>query len=59
MNVMHARLCAAGLLLMLLGGCSLAPEYRPPELPVAEQLPAAQEGKSSPATAKDAAAVRA
>jgi len=59
MNVMHARLCAAGLLLMLLGGCSLAPEYRPPELPVAEQLPAAQEGKSSPATAKDAAAVSA
>jgi multidrug efflux system outer membrane protein len=50
MNRMHTRLCAAGLLLALLGGCTLAPEYRQPELPVADQLPAAQKGESSPAT---------
>ena len=40
MNPIHTRLCAALIALSLLGGCTLAPDYRQPELPVADQLPA-------------------
>jgi len=42
MNPIHTRLCAALMALSLLGGCTLVPEHRPPELPVADQLPAPQ-----------------
>ncbi len=59
MNSTQTRLCAVGLLLILLGGCTLAPDYRQPELPVAEQLPAGQDDKSGPAMAKDADVVNA
>ena len=41
---------AAGSLLLLLGGCTLAPRYQRPDLPVARILPDTQQGNASAAT---------
>ena len=41
---------AAGSLLLLLGGCTLAPRYHRPDLPVARILPDTQQGNASAAT---------
>ena len=41
---------AAGSLLLLLGGCTLAPRYQQPDLPVARILPDTQQGNASAAT---------
>jgi multidrug efflux system outer membrane protein len=43
---------AAGALLLMLGGCSLAPRYQRPDLPVAEILPDAKRS-NTPAAAKE------
>ena len=48
-----------GLLFFLLHGCTLAPEYQRPDLPVAEQLPAAPGNQKSLLPAKDADVVNA
>ena len=44
----------AGLLFFLLHGCTLAPDYQRPDLPVAEQVPAALGNQKSLLPAKDA-----
>ena len=49
----------AGLLFFLLHGCTLAPDYQRPDLPVAEQLPAAPGNQKSLLPAKDADVVNA
>lgn len=52
---MHLKLrqLTAGLLILVLQGCSLAPQYLRPEMPVADQLPAYGAGKAD-AEQKDA-----
>jgi len=59
MRLMTTTFIAVGLMLMLGSGCTLAPEYRQPTLPVAEQLPAGQDNQSAPAMAGATAIVHA
>ncbi|WP_319588511.1 efflux transporter outer membrane subunit [uncultured Desulfobulbus sp.] len=49
----------AGLLFFLLHGCTLAPDYQQPDLPVAEELPAAPGNQKGLLPAKDADLVNA
>jgi multidrug efflux system outer membrane protein len=46
---LKAPTLAAGLLLLVLQGCSFAPAYLRPEMPVADTFPARQTGPESPA----------
>jgi multidrug efflux system outer membrane protein len=59
MKVLHTRWLAAVLMAGALGGCTLAPEYRRPELPVADALPVGQQSPISPASANGAAVLSA
>jgi outer membrane protein TolC len=45
---LKSHFLATGLFLLILQGCSLAPEYQRPELPVAATLSAGDAGLSDP-----------
>lgn len=59
MKPVQRKFFAAGLVFLLLGGCTLAPAYRQPDLPVVENLPATQASRNSPPATKDAATITA
>jgi len=59
MKPVQKNLFAAGLAFLLLSGCTLAPAYRQPDLPVAENLPAPQANRNSSPTTKDATTITA
>jgi multidrug efflux system outer membrane protein len=59
MKMSKTKWLGLGLMAALLGGCTLAPDYRQPELPVVEQLPMTQQATAGPSSAKEGPTVSA